>query len=153
MHPIFAAYLERLAALHADIEQALEGLSTEALNWAPAPDANSIAVLVTHVAGSERFWIGEKAGGLPANRDRASEFRADSDSAATLRALLDGSLAQAREVLATLDPEALARGAGARWDGMSIDVAWALLHELEHVALHVGHIQITRTWWLAKAAA
>lgn len=153
MHPIYAAYLDRLEALHADIAQALAGLPPAALDWSPALEVNSIAVLVAHIAGSERFWIGEKAGAVPANRDRASEFRTQSDDVGALQQLLDDSLAQARSVLAALEPADLTRSAGAHRDGKAIDVAWALWHELEHVAMHVGHIQITRSWWLAAAPA
>jgi uncharacterized damage-inducible protein DinB len=151
MHPIFAAYLERLETLHADLARALEGLPPAALDWSPAPDANSIAVLVAHIAGSERFWIGEKAGGIAADRDRASEFRTHSTDAAALRQMLDDSLSQARAVLATLTLDDLPRPAGVFADTQPIDVAWALWHELEHVAMHVGHIQMTRVWWLATA--
>ena len=153
MHPIYAAYLDRLEALHADIAQALADLPPAALDWSPAPEVNSITVLVAHIAGSERFWIGEKAGAVPANRDRASEFHTQSDNAAALQQLLDDSLAQARSVLAALEPADLTRSAGAHRDGKAIDVAWALWHELEHVAMHVGHIQITRSWWLAATPA
>jgi uncharacterized damage-inducible protein DinB len=148
MHPIFAAYLDRLEALHADIVQALADLPSAALDWSPALETNSIAVLVTHIAGSERFWIGEKAGGIPAGRDRASEFRVHGDDAAALRQRLDASLAQARTVLAALEPADLTRSVGVHRD-QPIDAAWALWHALEHVAMHVGHIQLTRAWWLA----
>lgn len=153
MHPIFAAYLERLTALHADIAQALDGLPPAALDWTPTPDTNSIAVLITHTAGSERFWIGEKAGNLPAQRDRASEFRTKNDDATALLHLLDAGLDQARIVLAALRVEELTRPAGVYGEDQPVDVAWALWHELEHVAMHVGHIQLTREWWLANAAS
>ena len=111
MHPIYAAYLDRLEALHADIAQALAGLPPAALDWSPAPEVNSIAVLVAHIAGSERFWIGEKAGAVPANRDRASEFRTQSDDVGALQQLLDDSVAHARSVLAALEPADLTRSA------------------------------------------
>ena len=32
-------------------------------------------------------------------------------------------------------------------------VAWALLHALDHGALHLGHIEITRQLWLQRNAA
>ena len=32
-------------------------------------------------------------------------------------------------------------------DGRMFSVAWALLHALEHTAIHLGHIQITRQLW------
>ena len=151
MHPIFTAYLARLEALHADIVQALADLPPAALDWSPAAETNSIAVLVTHIAGSERFWIGEKAGGIPAGRDRASEFRVHSEDAAALCSLLEESLALARTVLAGLTPADLERSAGLYRD-QPVDAAWALWHALEHAAIHVGHIQLTRAWWLATRA-
>ena len=42
MHPIYAAYLDRLEALHADIAQALAGLPPAALDWSPAPEINRV---------------------------------------------------------------------------------------------------------------
>ena len=35
---------------------------------------NSLCVLVVHVCGSARFWIGDVVLGESSNRDRASEF-------------------------------------------------------------------------------
>ena len=75
MHPIFAAYWARLNELHEEILHTVDGVPAEALDWSPGADLNSIAVLATHVAGAERFWIGERVGGQPAHRDRDSEFR------------------------------------------------------------------------------
>jgi len=63
--PILEDYLERLQALHESIESAIEGLPQAALDWVPGPDMNSFAVLVTHVAGAERYWIGDVAGRDP----------------------------------------------------------------------------------------
>ena len=150
MHPIFVGYLERLQALHHDIRQAMAGLPTEALDWAPAPGANSIAVLIAHTAGAERHWIGERAGRRTVQRDRASEFAVKAQDAATLAALLDESLALAAGVLEELAVEDLTRPAG-RWaQTHEVDAAWALWHALEHTAQHSGHIQLTRQWWDAQ---
>ena len=147
MHPIFDAYLDRLDALHADITHAVAGLPQAALDWSPGPEVNSIAVLIAHTAGSERFWIGEKAGGRTVSRDRASEFQVAGLEAAPLLEMIEQSAALTRAVLADLTLDDLARPAGTWHSGREIDGAWALWHALEHVAQHTGHIQLMRQWW------
>ena len=52
LQPIGAAVFERLTALHAGLESALEGLPPEALDWTPGPGFNSLAVLITHATGA-----------------------------------------------------------------------------------------------------
>ncbi|NIU62141.1 MAG: DUF664 domain-containing protein, partial [Gammaproteobacteria bacterium] len=32
-------------------------------------------------------------------------------------------------------------------DGREFRVSWSLLHALDHVAQHTGHVQITRQLW------
>ncbi len=143
----FAAYLDRLETLHADMNSAIAGLPVEALNWSPGPEMNSLAVLAAHTAGAERYWIGDVIARDDSNRDRAAEFRTQAVSAQALIARLDAALAHSRGVLeqlslATLDEKRLApRG------GEEVTVAWALAHALEHTAVHVGHVQIMRQLW------
>jgi uncharacterized damage-inducible protein DinB len=147
MQAFFADYLERLAALHRDIEQAIGGLTPAALDWTPAPDTNSIAALVTHVAGAERFWIGDMAAQMPSNRDREAEFRAGGLDEAALRQRLaqaDDFARQAIESLTLADLDAERRSP--RTD-RTFTAGWALLHALEHTAMHLGHIQLTRQLW------
>lgn len=142
------AYWERLQALHADLLTAIDGLPPAALDWSPGPEINSIAVLVTHIAASERFWIGEKVGGRPAQRDRASEFVVAGLDIATLRRSLIDSEALAGTVLEELTDADMERIAGTTPQGYTYTAAWALWHALEHVAQHLGHIQLMRQWWV-----
>jgi len=146
MEPMFDAYLDRLRELHGDVGKAVADLPPEALDWSPREGVNSIAVLIAHIAGSERYWIGEQAGGLAVQRDRDSEFRTQSNDAASLLALLQDSESLAEETLASMTPGQLAEKRGALGNGYEYSAAWALWHALEHAALHVGHIQIMRDW-------
>lgn len=152
MDALAAATLDRLTFLHNSMKAALAALPDDALDWAPAADVNSVAVLLTHVAGSERFWFGEKVGGFPAQRDRSAEFRASGVDRADLAALLDGAHGLAAQVLERLTPTDLARPAGVASDGTPYDVAWALQHALEHVAVHTGHVELMRQWWENRAS-
>jgi uncharacterized damage-inducible protein DinB len=147
MHENFAAYYERLHSLHSNIGKAISGLSTEALDWVPGPGMNSLAVLVVHLTGAERYWIGDVAGEDPSDRVRSKEFKVHGLEAAELQKRLDQTLVHSRGVLSRLDLEALDQMRSSPRDGSSYSVAWALAHALEHTALHLGHIQIGRELW------
>jgi uncharacterized damage-inducible protein DinB len=147
MRHFFEDYLERLEDLHRDLKQAISGLSVEALDWLPGPDMNSLCVLIVHVTGAERYWIGEMVGEIPANRDRDSEFRARGLDEAALKQRLDDNLSLARRVLEKLTFDDLTTERRSPLQDRAFSKGWALLHALEHTALHTGHAQITRQMW------
>ncbi|MCK4452103.1 MAG: DinB family protein [Anaerolineae bacterium] len=147
MLSVLEDYLERLQALHADIERAIGGLPPPALDWVPGPDMNSLGILAVHVAGAERYWIGDVVGRDPSGRDRAVEFRTRGLDAATLKVRLAETLAHSQTVLEGLTlPDLEATQVSSR-DGREFTVAWCLAHALEHTALHLGQMQITRQLW------
>lgn len=143
----FEDCLERLQALHAGIKCAIKGLPQIALDWVPGPDMNSLGVLVVHVTGAERYWIGDVVGRDPSGRDRAAEFRARGLGEAALKKRLDETLAHSRVVLEKLTLSDLETLRVSPRDGREFTVAWSLAHALEHTALHLGHVQITRQLW------
>src|SRR2546427_8696538 len=57
--------------------KAVEGADDRLLHWTPGPEFNSVAILLRHLAGSERWWIGEAIGGIPSGRVRDAEFHHD----------------------------------------------------------------------------
>lgn len=152
MDVLAAAILERLTFLHDSMKTTLAALPDEAIDWSPAADVNSVAVLLTHVAGSERFWFGEKVGGISAQRDRSAEFKVLGADRIELVALLDAALGLAAQVMERLSPSDLSRPAGVAGNGTPYDVAWALQHALEHVAVHTGHVELMRQWWENRAS-
>jgi uncharacterized damage-inducible protein DinB len=147
MDPFFKDYYDRLSNLHHDLAETVEGLPVEALDWQPVPETNSLAVLLTHTAGSERYWIGEVVGEEPAGRERAKEFETVEQTVEELQDQLNLALAHSRQTLSRLSLDNLAEARLISMQGRSCTVAWALLHALEHVALHLGHAQITRQLW------
>jgi uncharacterized damage-inducible protein DinB len=147
MHPFYEAYIERLNSLHDSIKRAISDLPAEALDWSPGLDMNSLAILVVHLAGAERYWIGDVAGQIDSGRDRDAEFRASGLDDTTLAKQLDDTLAACREVLAGMTVEDLAAKRTSSRDGHTYTAAWALTHALEHTGLHLGHIQIIRQLW------
>jgi hypothetical protein len=147
MEPFFRDYLECLQRLHERIELALEGLPQAALDWTLGPDTNSLCVLVVHLTGAERYWIGDVVAQEPSGRDRQAEFRARGLDAGALRERLGDTLDFCQRVLEGLTTGDLAAPRVSPRDGREFTVGWALAHALEHTALHLGHIQITRQLW------
>jgi uncharacterized damage-inducible protein DinB len=147
-------YLAFFESLHRKIGELLAGLPPEALNWRPTTTdgeaTNSIAVLVTHTLGAERFWIGEIWGGRPVGREREAEFRVTVNDLATLQAALAEADSFLRAALSETPAERLELALTAR--GETVTGRWAVLHALEHTALHLGHLQLTAQLWRAQAA-
>jgi uncharacterized damage-inducible protein DinB len=147
MEKLFEAHLTLLQACHRDILSSLEGLPAEALDWSPGPGMNSLAVLVFHLTGSERYWIGDVAMGEFSGRNRDAEFAVRNVEPAILKKRLEESLAYAQEALGRLTLQQLDQEHLAPADGRKVTAAWAILHALDHAALHLGHIQLTRQLW------
>lgn len=152
MHEFFESYYDRLKTLHREVSEAIADLPEDALDWEPAPSINSLTVLVVHLTGAERYWIGDVAGQDPSGRVRSEEFETRGWGAAVLQERLERTLAHSYGVLQQLTVEDLDASRSSSQDGKSYSVAWALAHALEHTALHLGHIQIVRDLWQAGIA-
>jgi uncharacterized damage-inducible protein DinB len=147
VEPYFGDYFDCLRRLHQDIQDAIEGLAPEALDWIPAPDTNSLCVLIVHLTGAERYWIGDVAIGDPSDRIREKEFQVKGWDAEALKERLMEATSYALNALERLRVDELSAVRTSPRDGRQFTVGWALAHALEHTALHLGHIQLTRQWW------
>jgi hypothetical protein len=130
------------------LREAIEGLTPEALAWRPAgEESNPITVLAVHGMHSSRWWL-TIARGLPLpERDRPSEFEAESASDSELLSFVDEIAADCR---ARLDPSETFDPAASRplpEGEPPVSAAWALLHALEHFREHVAQAQLTRQLW------
>ena len=147
MQSFFTSYLDLLQDCHNGILEALEGLSQDGLDWIPGRDMNSIAVLLAHITGSERYWIGDIAVQESSNRNRDAEFRVHGVEVDAFRKRLADNLEYARNVLEKMSIEDLESARLSPNNEREYTVAWALLHALEHATSHLGQIQITRQLW------
>jgi uncharacterized damage-inducible protein DinB len=119
------------------------------VNRAPAlAGANSPFVIVTHVFGNVRSWVVGIVCDEPLDRDRPAEFRS-SGSLAELETAHRELVARCETALATLDaarlddrivPRQVLFGEG---ESHEMTRREALLHPLEHAAIHVGQMQMT----------
>lgn len=129
----------------------LQDLSDEELNRPlTLPETNTLFALATHLVGAGEFWVLVVAGGRTIPRDRPAEFRA-SGSRADLTARYERWITGVHEVLDALPPASMEQRtdvnrlrAALLPSPEEVSVREALLHAVEHSALHLGQIQLTR---------
>ena len=118
----------------------LAQVSDEGLNFAPAPELNSIAMIVRHLHGNllSRFTDFLTTDGEKEWRDRTTEF---SETTYT-RDEVEQFWAQGWEILeaslATLTEEDLLKMVAIKGKSMSAEAA--LIRALAHVSYHIGQI-------------
>src|SRR5262249_38929135 len=135
-------------------EAVIAGLPVEALDWPPAPGANSLTALVTHAWGSAQAWTA-RAAGREIKRDPDAEFRAKADPAALGRLLAEGG-ARILAALEAIDPATLGQirlGPSTRPSSEEeYTGALCVLHAVEHAQEHLGQAYLTRQLWEARPA-
>jgi uncharacterized damage-inducible protein DinB len=146
MQPFFEDFITLLEKRHKNILQAIDGLPAEAFDWIPGADMNSISVLITHLTGAERYWIGDVAAQESSHRDRDAEFKVHDVSLDFLKKRMADNIDYARTALKNFTVQDLQAARTTR-DDEAVTVAWALLHAMEHTTLHLGQIQLTRQLW------
>lgn len=139
---LYRYHLRRLIAWYLE---ALDPLPAAAFSWRPpSPEANSLAAICVHAITSAEWWVLSCVGDGPLARDRDAEFAA-ATSWAELRTRFAGFLDRAETLLAPMSSEQLAalsrHPAGDRMNRR------CLAHTVEHLGLHLGHVEITSDWW------
>lgn len=123
----------------AKIRACLAQLSDADLWWRPNRQSNSVGNLLLHLAGNIRQWIVSGVGGEPDRRRRQEEFDERGPLArADLWARFAAAVDDAGRVLAALPPDELS--APRRIQGRDTTVLMAVLHVVEHFAMHTGQI-------------
>ena len=153
MLPEIHAYLTDLGELRDQVKSLPEGLPREVLDWRPIEGegelaTNSMTAMVVHLVGSEAHWMEEVISGKKIIRDRDAEFVTQGLSVPELQARIEAMGKVTMEILSALTEKQL--GESRKWRDRSVSVRWCILHVIEHYALHLGHMQLTRQLWLAK---
>lgn len=144
MNPLVSAFATRLSDTHARIRRAIEDFDSVALNWCPGKETNSPFVIVTHMLGSERFYL-NKALNRTIERDRSSEFVTTGETAAPLLQRIDAVEAEMRAILGGMQETDLA--AEVEFRGTQRTVASILVDMVSHLSEHVAHLELTRQLW------
>lgn len=151
-----ALYSNELNRLLDSLIDSIGGLDEVQLNWRPpAPDSNSCYVIATHVLGNLEAWVLGIACGQPIERDRPAEFAAAGPTVAPIAARARKLAGEFERALGELRVEALDEqrqppktlwGVGTPEPRSTRE---ALMETIEHAAVHIGQIQITRDLALA----
>jgi uncharacterized damage-inducible protein DinB len=121
------------------IEGCLDLLGEDDIWWRPNDASNSIGNLMLHLDGSTRMWVLRVAGGRQIVRNRDAEFAERGPIAkSALLARLRSTLAEVDEVLAVLDEATLLERRQSTQG--EVTILWAVLHAVEHFAMHTGQI-------------
>jgi hypothetical protein len=130
----FFAYYKSLG------ERALAQLRDDELHWTPAPEGNSAAVIVQHMAGNMvSRWTGfPDSDGESTTRDREAEFVDAVEDRAALMMRWERGWHALFAALERLAPEDWARTVRIR--GETISVIEAVQRQIAHYAYHVGQL-------------
>jgi len=121
------------------INVCLDALDDDQLWWRPNYRANSVANLVIHLVGSNRYYLEHAIGGAEDTRNRDAEFAArGGHSGADLRRLWDESVASTGRALDALDSARLMEKTSRT--GKETTFAQILLHVSHHNSVHMGQI-------------
>ena len=142
MDPLVAKIAEQFQVVHGLLRDEVRDLSVEELNWKPAPETNSIAVLVVHTLGSEAEVL-RVAANVPGDRDRPAEFRVTANDAEDLLREIDQADAYIEAMAPRITAEHLTavRPRGEREPETGLH--W-LLTNYGHAREHLAHIQLTK---------
>jgi hypothetical protein len=142
MDPVVAKIAEQFQVVHGQLRDEVRDLSVEELNWKPAPETNSSAVLVVHTLGSEAEVL-RVAANVPGERDRPAEFRVTATGADDLLREIDQADAYIEAMAPRITAEDLAaeRPRGDRPPETGLH--W-LLTNYGHAREHLAHIQLTK---------
>ena len=141
---LYRYHLRRLITWYIE---ALDPLPPEAFSWRPPlPGANSLAAVCVHAITSAEWWVLSCVGTGPIERDRDAEF-AGNVSWKDLRPRFAAFLTHAEALLDGMTSEEL--GAISRHPAGDRMNRRCLTHTVEHLSLHLGHIETTTDWWKA----
>jgi hypothetical protein len=132
--------------VHDELRYEVSGLYEAALRWVPGPDTNSISTIVVHLLGSEAEVL-QIVRGLPADRDRASEFSArveDPEELLSRIAALDQLLEESGPQITDEDLATLRVRPSAVRNRTPRTGLFLLLNSYGHAREHLAHLQLTK---------
>jgi hypothetical protein len=148
VEPVVAKITEQFKVVHDEFRKEVRGMDTESLNWKPAPETNSIAVLVVHTLGSEAE-VYRIVANVPSERDRDAEFKV-AETEADLLAHLDAADSLIDELAAQITASDLETSRPRRQNPPETGLHW-LVTNYGHAREHLAHIQLTKQLLAAQS--
>ncbi len=126
---------------HKRWREVVTGLDTEALNWKPGDDTNSLAALVAHTCDAERFLMAI-ALGITIDRDGEAKFHTVVNETDELLKLIDETEAVTDDSIDRFTEDLLVSEHSL--PGRTHTGIWWALHAIEHSTEHIGQALLTR---------
>jgi uncharacterized damage-inducible protein DinB len=126
--------------LHDKIKELIASWPQQALDWSPLPRVGSLNMIVSHVAGAERYWIGEVVGREQLACRPGPVYRVTGLDDKELCKRLDDALSCCRKALEKCAPGDLNERRISPRDGQEVTVRWSLEHVVQHKAKHQREI-------------
>ena len=154
--------------------ESVRGITSEELEWQPAPGMNTIGMLMAHFAIAEVLWtekvlLGKKEvdtkaviglalhdDGIPLAPDGKPPALLKGKSLAEYEATLAKARAYYREAVSKLSDEDAGRQVTfTRFTGASctVNIRWVMYHVLEHFAGHFGQVLLLRHLYRATVSS
>lgn len=139
------SYIDYFEQAHQELQSILDSLPRNSLHWTPLDDeANSPAILITHMLGAERFRIHQVVAGYDIQRDRDSEFQVTATTVNDLLSSLERVKTDTKKVLSAVTTADLDKVRPAARDYEQAESGrWHVLHTIEHFGIHLGHLGLT----------
>jgi uncharacterized damage-inducible protein DinB len=169
-----ASFLAQMEDQSRRLGEALRGITTQELEWQPAPGMNTVGMLLAHIAVAEVAWaqlalrgiekvetesvlgIGQDDDGMPLPEDASPPPSVKGKDLAYYEGLLSKARAYFKDGAAKVTEADLDREiTRTRPDGTVrvINVRWGIYHVLEHFAGHFGQILLLRHLYRATVGA
>lgn len=146
MNRELAEMLDLLDGVRTLLIRDTQDLTDHALHARIRADANTIGMLVLHVADMERFMIGQMVGGLPLGIDRRTAFQAERLTRSELLELLTDAAAMSRQTLKGLNPSDLDQFGMQLLSGLRLSKRQTIMYAIAHASHHRGQILLLRKW-------
>ncbi len=151
MELCLSTVLDLFRSVYRSMDEEIRDLTPEALQWTPAPETNSIAVLVVHTIGSAEEVI-RIVRALESHRDREAEFVPNDLTLTALRDRIARAGAFLDDVATGVTTDDLAALRSRPNRDPETGVYW-LLQNYGHAREHLAHIQLTKQVYMVSTQA
>jgi uncharacterized damage-inducible protein DinB len=140
---------KQLGETYDALREALAEVPDERLAWRPGPAANTVALIVQHIARANIRYAN-----MMERSDRGVPWELEeSPGRQRLVERLDESERQVRETFERMTPEALRQTRADRWGPLGpevrgpLDALWFAMQMVRHSAYHLGQINVYLLVW------
>jgi uncharacterized damage-inducible protein DinB len=152
MDPIVAVHAHEMEELRRQLVETVTPMTDDQVNASVATFTNTVGIIVRHLAGSEKYWIGEVVGRRPAHRNRDAEFGRDRVTKTDVLRQIEQAGALTKDVLSALAPGdwatevEISRATGT----MRRTKGYAVIHAVAHLSYHLGQLKLFSKALLGK---